>query len=448
MMRPALLVAACGLASAWDPKWNTKPSWYDEVKNGHAQHIIESTEKQSDDFPLDPTKLKVDNYNWAENNQRSQIDTTEGSVYFRRYIAQEVFAAQLGEYLGICVARARHLPWGSEEAHNWQDRLEDVSTQITETDVAKVQYLFEDQIGLQEIEFLNGAVVEGFQAKHGYEDIMFDIGKLFAFDIFINDPHNCRFCECTQSCECAGHMWTCKDGQNFNFIISPTHGVCGHTRAYTRLDITGPKGFKFRQFMQLAHTTATTTELSRQLAYVVGEMFGENLTMDRREAAEWILKGARSILGRLMELNQQVFGELAETSGLHQSFEFGLGERLRMVRIIIGEDKQDPSIVPTAPEVDDSVAGNHPDIASAIADVAEVQAEALEAAEKQAEDAEKVAEAEEQVAELKEEVAQAKEVAAVAKEAADKGDVAPEVDPSAAALLQKRSASKPALRPM
>jgi len=326
--------------------WQSKPNWYGQETNELTNTEIVKQESETQTFPLHPKKLKVNDYKWSTKDQRAQVETDAGAVYFRRYIAQEVFASQLAEYLGICVARSRYIPWGSKVSHAWQDGLQDVRQTLSEDNVARVQYLFEDQVGVQEIEFIDGAVVSGYQAKHGYHKILFDIGKLFAFDIFLNDPHNCRY-----ELQKNGHTWTCKDGDNYNFIISPTKGVCGYTRAYKRLDISAAEGLKFRQFFQLANTKETTTELSRELAYVVGDMFGENLTMDRREAAEWMLKGARWALLRLKELNNHAFDDLSATSGLHQSFEFGLGERLRMLRIILGENIDDGAADATAAEL-------------------------------------------------------------------------------------------------
>jgi len=334
MFKLAVIAGSAAVVSAWHPVWKSKPSWYgEEVGMSHSEIVAQQDEGNV--FPLHPKQLDVFDYKWSKTDQRAQVETSKGAVYFRRYIAQEVFAAQLAEYLGICVARTRYVPWGSKVSHAWQDVIQDVTQHITPDNVARVQYLFEDQAGVQEVEFIDGAVVQGYQAKHGYDKILFDVGKLFAFDMFINDPHNCRYCECNHT---AGHYWTCRDGEVFNFIISPTKGVCGYTRAYKRLDITSGEGQKFRQFFQLARSKETTTELSRQLAYVAGDMFGENLTMDRREAAEMLLKGARWSLLRINELHGEVFRDLTATSGLHQSFEFGLGERLRMVRIILGEE--------------------------------------------------------------------------------------------------------------
>jgi len=320
MLRVPLLLSACWLTAAWNPNWTSRPSWFSELP-------------KTEEFPLDPKTTTVQDYVWGEKMQRAQLETEKGAVYFRNFVPEEVFASQLAEYLGICVAKSRYIPYGGAVNHGWQDSLQDTTTVITETTRQKVEFLFEAQAGLQEVEFIDGAIIDGYQAKHGYGPIMFDIGRLFAFDIFINDPHNCRFCECPST----GHIWTCKDNGNFNFVVSPTRGVCGHTRAYQRMDITSDKGLKFREFFQLAKTLQTDIEMSKQLAYVVGEMFGENLSMDRRMAAEEMLKGARSTLKHLTQLSGEVFHEIMETSGLHESFAFGLGERLRTLRIILGD---------------------------------------------------------------------------------------------------------------
>jgi len=304
-------------------------------------------------FPLHPRRLQVLDYKWSKKEQRAAVQTSEGSVYFRRYIAQEVFAAQLAEYLDLCVAKSRRIPWGSAVSHAWQDVIQDVTQHITPENVARVQFLFEDQIGVQEIEFIDGAQVAGYQANRGYERILFEIGKLFGFDMFVNDPHNCRYCICNGT---DGHKWTCREDDVFNFIISPTRGVCGSARAYRRLDVNSPAGIKFREFFLMAQHGQTNIELSKSLAYVAGEMFGESLTMDRREVAEALLKGARWTMNRIVKIEQKAFAEISETSGLHESFHFGMGERVRMLRIINNMEIQDPSYIKSLQEVDESAA--------------------------------------------------------------------------------------------
>lgn len=352
----ALIVAV----SAWHPLWKNKAQWHeDEDRAEEAEAARKYIEGEKDGrshaagFPLHPRRLQVLDYKWSKKEQRAAVETTEGSVFFRRYIAQEVFAAQLAEYLDLCVAKARRIPWGSAVSHAWQDVIQDVTQHITPENVARVQFLFEDQIGVQEIEFIDGAQVAGYQANRGYERILFEIGKLFGFDMFINDPHNCRYCNCNGK---DGHKWTCREDDMFNFIISPTRGVCGSARAYRRLDVNSAEGIKFRQFFQLAHHGQTTIELSKSLAYVAGEMFGEALTMDRREVAEALLKGARWTMTRLVKLEQKAVAEISETSGLHESFQFGMGERVRMLRIIANMEIQDPSYIKSMTEIDELTA--------------------------------------------------------------------------------------------
>jgi hypothetical protein len=343
--------------SAFHPLWKNKANWHeseDLAAEAEASKKYIQGEKgghyDGSQFPLHPRKLQVLDYKWSKKEQRAAVETTEGSVYFRRYIAQEVFAAQLAEYLDLCVAKSRRIPWGSAVSHAWQDVIQDVSQHITPENVARVQFLFEDQIGVQEIEFIDGAQVAGYQANRGYERILFEIGKLFAFDMFVNDPHNCRYCICNGT---DGHRWTCREDDVFNFIISPTRGVCGSARAYRRLDVNSAQGIKFREFFLLAHHGQTTIELSKSLAYVAGEMFGEALTMDRREVAEALLKGARWTMQRIVQIEQKAFAEISETSGLHESFQFGMGERVRMLRIIANMEIQDPSYIASLGEVDE-----------------------------------------------------------------------------------------------
>lgn len=344
-MRFVLAVTCCLAVSAFHPLWKNKAPWNDAADNKvevlEAKKFIEG-EKGNSAFPLHPRKLQVLDYKWSKKEQRAAVETTEGSVYFRRYISQEVFAAQLAEYLDLCVAKARRIPWGSAVSHAWQDVIQDVNQHITPENVARVQFLFEDQIGVQEIEFIDGAQVAGYEANRGYERILFEIGKLFGFDMFINDPNNCRYCMCNGT---DGHKWTCREDDMFNFLISPTRGVCGSARAYRRMDINSPTGIKFREFFLLAKRGQTTVELSKSLAYVAGEMFGESLTMDRREVAEALLKGAKWTMQRLVQLEEKAVAEIAETSGLHESFQFGMGERVRMLRIISHMEIQDPSYI-------------------------------------------------------------------------------------------------------
>jgi len=356
-MRLALLVCLIVVASAFHPLWKNKAQWHeteDLAEEAAASKKYIQGEKgrlyDGAQFPLHPRKLQVNDYKWSKKEQRAAVETTEGSVYFRRYIAQEVFAAQLAEYLDLCVAKSRRIPWGSAVSHAWQDVIQDVTQHITPENVARVQFLFEDQIGVQEIEFIDGAQVAGYQANRGYERILFEIGKLFGFDMFVNDPHNCRYCICNGT---DGHKWTCREDDVFNFIISPTRGVCGSARAYRRLDVNSAQGIKFREFFLLAHHGQTTIELSKSLAYVAGEMFGEALTMDRREVAEALLKGARWTMQRIVQIEQKAFAEISETSGLHESFQFGMGERVRMLRIIANMEIQDPSYIKSLGEVDE-----------------------------------------------------------------------------------------------
>lgn len=359
-MRLVLALCVVLSVSAFHPLWKNKAEWHEDEDLAEeakaSKELIQGEKGGHFDvarFPLHPRKLQVNDYKWSKKEQRAAVETTEGSVYFRRYIAQEVFAAQLAEYLDLCVAKARRIPWGSAVSHAWQDVIQDVTQHITPENVARVQFLFEDQIGVQEIEFIDGAQVAGYQANRGYERILFEIGKLFGFDMFINDPHNCRYCICNGT---DGHKWTCREDDMFNFIISPTRGVCGSARAYRRLDMTSPHGIKFREFFQLAHHGATTIELSKSLAYVAGEMFGEALTMDRREVAEALLKGARWTMQRLVKIEQKAFAEISETAGLHESFQYGMGERVRMLRIISNMEIQDPSYIKSLGLVDELTA--------------------------------------------------------------------------------------------
>jgi len=358
-MRLVLTLCVILAVSAFHPLWKNKAAWHEDVDLKEEQEMAKKFiqgESIGGQFPLHPRRLQVLDYKWSKKEQRAAVQTSEGSVYFRRYIAQEVFAAQLAEYLDLCVAKSRRIPWGSAVSHAWQDVIQDVTQHITPENVARVQFLFEDQIGVQEIEFIDGAQVAGYQANRGYERILFEIGKLFGFDMFVNDPHNCRYCICNGT---DGHKWTCREDDVFNFIVSPTRGVCGSARAYRRLDVNSPAGIKFREFFLMAQHGQTNIELSKSLAYVAGEMFGESLTMDRREVAEALLKGARWTMKRIVQIEQKAFAEISETSGLHESFQFGMGERVRMLRIIANMEIQDPSYIKSLGEVDELTVNNH-----------------------------------------------------------------------------------------
>jgi len=332
----ALLCLAAN-ANAWNDKWTKIPKWGKDPQKANEKRIKKEYEEgfgTAGDFPIDPKDgTKVTDYKWSTEDQRALIETNKGAVYFREYIAQEVFAAQLAEYLGLCVAKSRYIPFDSRELSEWEDIIEDVSENITPDNEERVNFLMDNQAGVQEIEFIDGAVIRGYQARYGYDAILYDIGKLFAFDIFINDPHNCRFNKKSANGK-SDRIWTCSDEHEFNFVISPKRGVCGYSRAYRRLDINSDEGNKFRQFFVLAKTGETTIELAKAIAYVAGDMFEENLTLDRRSAAEIILKGALSTFKRLLEIDDKVFNEISETSGLHESYGYGLGERIRMLKII------------------------------------------------------------------------------------------------------------------
>lgn len=324
---------------AFHPLWHSLAPWHDQDDIAAEKKEAEKYSKgKTGVFPLNPHKLEVLDYKWSKKAQRVAVETSAGSVYFRTYIAREVFAAQLAEYLGLCISKSRRLPWNNAISRAWQDTIQDVHQKITPENDAHVQYLFDDHVGVQEVEYIEGPTIVGYEAaqSQGYERILFEVGKIFGFDMFLHDPNNCRYIH-------NGAGWTCKEGNLFNFIVSPTRGVCGSARAYTRLEMNGQDGLRFQEFFKLADTGKTSGELSKSLAYIASGMFGEAMTIERREVAEALLKGAKWTLNRLVQVERAAFQEISKTSGLHESFGFGLGERVRMLRLIVGLDVKDSS---------------------------------------------------------------------------------------------------------